>query len=63
MNAWIPLVLNATVAALGALQGADWIHLVGSSQAGWIASVISTLNLLAHASAGAGPAFSSSKQQ
>ena len=56
MNAWIPVFMNAGVATLGALQGADWIHLAGSSQAGWIVSILGVMNTIAHAYSGAGPA-------
>ena len=56
MSAWIPLLINAGVALLGVAQGADWIHLLGSSQAGAVTAVIAGLNAVAHAFAGIGPA-------
>ena len=60
MSAWLPLLMNVGVAALGAAQGADWVHLLGSSQAGVVAAVIAGLNALAHAFAGPGPASAAS---
>jgi hypothetical protein len=61
MSAWLPLLVNAAVAMLGAAQGADWVHLIGSPQAGGIATaLVAGLNVAAHAFAGVGPAATSS---
>ena len=47
--AWIALLINMVVAVLGALQAADWIHIVGSEKAGWIALAIAAANGALHA--------------
>jgi hypothetical protein len=59
MSAWIPLLVNAGIAVLGVAQSADWIHIVGSSQAGTVVAVLAGLNAVAHAYAAAGPATKS----
>jgi hypothetical protein len=61
MSAWLPLFANAGIAVLGAAQGADWVHLVGSPQAGIVASVIATLNAVTHLVAGPGPISSGAR--
>ncbi len=47
--AWVALLINVAIAALGALQAADWIHVVGSEKAGWIALAIAAVNGALHA--------------
>jgi hypothetical protein len=61
MSAWLPLLVNAGIALLGVAQGADWVHIVGSSQtAGVVTAIVAGLNAVAHVFAGAGPASKAS---
>lgn len=46
------LVANLILAIVGVLQGFDWVHVVGSSTAGWVVVVLAALNAGAHAVTG-----------
>jgi hypothetical protein len=46
------LIANCVIALLGVLQGVDWVHVAGSSTAGWIVTVFAVLNAAAHALTG-----------
>lgn len=46
------LVANLVLAIVGVLQGFDWVHVVGSSTAGWVVVVLAALNAGAHAITG-----------
>lgn len=45
---------NAVVGVLGILQGMDWVSLVGSSTAGWVALGVAVANGIAHQFTGNG---------
>lgn len=53
---WIAILCNCVVAVVGVLQGVDWVHVAGSSNAGWIAAILAAINLLAHYYTGTPPA-------
>lgn len=49
----VVIVANCILAVVGVLQGIDWIHVAGSSTAGWVAVALAGINAVAHAITGA----------
>lgn len=47
------IVANCMLAVVGVLQGVDWVHVAGSSTAGWVTAVLAIVNAAAHAVTGA----------
>lgn len=48
----IIMAANAVVAAVGILQGADWLHIVGPSAMIWVGVILTAINAGAHALTG-----------
>lgn len=46
------LLANCAVAVIGVLQGVDWVHVAGSSTAGYVVAILAGLNAVAHAVTG-----------
>jgi hypothetical protein len=50
----LALWLNGVIGILAALQGMDWVHLIGSN-GGWVRSSLALANAVAHAVTGNSP--------
>ena len=45
---WVMIAANCVLALVGVLQGVDWVHLAGTSTAGWVVMVLAAANAAAH---------------
>lgn len=45
---WIVIAANCVLALVGVMQGVDWMHVAGSSSAGWITAILAAANAAAH---------------